>query len=144
MTALAKNRGDVGTALGATARMPIEAGETIYNGAIVCLDADGYVLPGADTAGFIFLGVAQEEMDNASGADGAEDVLVSIGGHLLTCVHAAGSQTQANVGDEATIEDDQTVDVAANTTNDIACGRILKVNSATEVVVMMYPFATQS
>ena len=144
MTALTQNRGDVGNQQGPLIRIPVEAGETIYKGGLVAIDADGYLMPAADTSGHIWVGVASEAADNSAGADGAVDCLVDIGGALINLTHAAGSQTQANVGDEVTVEDDQTVDVAANTTNDIACGRIIKLVSATVVTVKLYPFSTQS
>lgn len=144
MTALTANRGDIGNSPGPRVRIPVEAGEVIFRGAMVSIDADGFLMPSADTAGHIWVGVAQENVDNSAGADGAVDCLVDIGGALLTVTHAAGSQTQANVGDEVATEDDQSVDIPATTTNDIDCGRIIKVNSATEVVVALYPFSTQS
>lgn len=49
---------------------PVEAGETIYQGALVMVDTDGYLTTAVDTANCKVVGVADETVVN-SGADGA-------------------------------------------------------------------------
>lgn len=144
MTALAANRGDVGLDFGPTVRIGVVASDIIYRGALVSVNAAGFLKPAADAAGDIFVGVALEQADNSAGAAGDVDCLVGIGGGLITLAHTAGGQAQANIGDEVGTDDDQTVDAAAGLVNNIFCGRIIKVNSATSVVVALYPFSTQS
>jgi hypothetical protein len=102
--------------------IPVDGGSTIYGGALVAVNAAGYAVPGADTAGLIFTGVAIEQKDNAAGADGDLTVNVRRKG-LVKCVMGTAI-TQANVGDAVCLKDDQTVDLAANLTNDIAAGTI--------------------
>jgi hypothetical protein len=101
---------------------PVKANARIYKGGLVCADATGYALPGADVAGQVFLGVALEECDNTGGADGARSVRVQA--HGVFCFAKTGSIAQAQVGAALYIYDDQTVALAATTANDIACGRV--------------------
>jgi len=50
----------------------------IYNGALVMVNSDGYLIPAADTATCIFIGIAIEEGDNSSGSSGDKTVNVKI------------------------------------------------------------------
>ena len=60
--------------------LPVAASETIYEGALVCVDADGHAVNlAADTYNGEFAGVAVKDADNASGADGAIRVKVRRG-----------------------------------------------------------------
>lgn len=101
---------------------PVKAATRIYKGSLVCADATGYAVPGADTAGYTFFGVAIEDADNSSGAAGALSVRVQTSG--IFSFAKSGSITQASCGAQLCIVDDQTVGLAATTTNDIACGRL--------------------
>lgn len=88
----------------------------IYAGAIVVSDA-GYAKPGVKAENLVYLGRAEEQVDNsATGAkDGDKSVLVRRG-RAFQWANAAGNNaiTQADVGKPAYIFDDQTVtDVAA-------------------------------
>jgi hypothetical protein len=55
-------------------RRPVAADAVIFNGALIALDTDGFVVPLADTAGLISLGVARENVDNTDGDDGDETI----------------------------------------------------------------------
>lgn len=101
---------------------PVINADIIYGGAFVSVNAAGYAVPGADTAGQIFVGVAVERKDNSSGAAGALTVNVKRRGLFKATLGTA--ITQANVGDNVFLVDDQTVDLAGNCTNDIFCGII--------------------
>lgn len=120
---------------------PVNGTSKIYAGALVAVDADGYLVPGADTAGLIFQGVALEHKDNTSGADGALICVVHRRG-LIKCAIAAA--TQANVGDKVYLVDDETVGLAATTTNDIYCGIIAGYIDATHVWVDIEPAIHQA
>jgi hypothetical protein len=110
----------------------VAASTKIYAGSLVALNASGYAVPGADTASFKFLGVAHEYIDNSSGANGDKTVTVRRKG-----IHrfAAAGMAITNIGDAVYLVNDQTVGLAATTTNDIACGKIAEFISATEVGV---------
>ncbi len=88
---------------------PVEDNVHIYKGAIVVANTSGYALPGADTSGYRFLGIAAEEADNTvtGHSQGGIDVRVwEDGEHLLP----ATSITQAMVGQMMYLVDDATVD----------------------------------
>lgn len=102
--------------------IPVDDGDKIYAGSLVCVNADGYAVPGADTAGLIFMGVAREQADNTNGQDG--DINVTVRRRGLFKMAFATAISAANVGDNVFLADDQTVDLAANVTNDIFCGII--------------------
>ena len=89
----------------------VKAGVKIYAGAIVVSDA-GYAKPGVKAASLIYLGRAEEQVDNsaAGAADGDKSVLVRRG-RAFKWANAAGggAVTQAEVGSAAYILDDQTV-----------------------------------
>lgn len=107
----------------------VKTSSQIYAGALVMVAvADGLLIPAADTASCAFQGVALENV---------------LGDGTLTCrVRKTGvfkvvtsGLTQAAVGSMAYAVDDQTVALAATTTNDVPVGRIVKFDSATSVWV---------
>jgi len=131
MSALTKDRNTVRKD-GDYAAYPVKAGAKVYAGGIVCIDADGYALPGSDTAGLKFVGISRGYADNSGGADGALDVEVWRRGCFGL---AASGIARANVGDGVYVVDDQTVGLAAATANDVPCGRISEFVSSTSVFV---------
>lgn len=120
---------------------PVGASQKIYGGALVAVNAAGYLLPGADTAGLIFQGVSTEQKDNSSGSNGDLSCNVRRRG-LVKCVIASASQ--ANIGDNVFLVDDQTVGLAATTTNDIFCGIIAGYIDSTHVWVDIEPAIRQA
>lgn len=104
---------------------PLAADAVIFTGAMVCIDADGFAIPAADTAGISdVVGIATAKVDNTDGADGDVKVVVEYGGAFL--LDAAAGIDQTNLGRDAVVSDDQTVTDAAAATNDITVGRILE------------------
>ncbi len=123
MTALAADR--ITTPKGANRRRAYKMkGSTVcYTGGLVCIGADGYAIPAADTAGLRpCVGVAVAKADNSAGADGAIDVIVEYGGEFL--LNVGGGITVADVGAAAYVVDDQTVTDGGAATNDIYVGQI--------------------
>ncbi len=109
------------------------AAQTIYKGALVMNDATGYAVEGADTASCVFLGVARENKVIATTeSDGTTKIRTERRG-LHRFAFGAGNAAVTDVGTEVCITDDNTVDKAATTTNDIKCGKIAIVESATVV-----------
>jgi len=108
---------------------PVAAGAKIYAGSLVCVNADGFAVPAADTSGYVFVGVALEQMDNSAGANGAKSIRVRREGVFE---FDAASITQAMVGDPMYVVDDHTFDDAADPTNDIKVGLLVKFASATK------------
>lgn len=110
---------------------PVSAGETIYKGAMVCVDADGYLVAAADTAGYKFAGVAYEKKENTTakgyGSDGDLWCRVYTGGIFeLTCT----SIEQTMVGELMYVTDDDVVD--DQSTNWICAGRLVQYVSTTQ------------
>ena len=109
-------------------RYLLKASTTIYKGALVCLDTNGLAVPAADTASFIFVGVAYETATSA--ASGSTYVTVEKRGEYEMVTSGA---TQATTGKKVFASDDQTV--ATSTTNSIAVGYDGEFVSATKVRV---------
>lgn len=127
MTALSENR-YTKFRDGLITAHPVKAGARIYKGSLVCADATGYAVPGADTAGLIFLGVALEQADNADGANGAKTVRVQTQG--VFSFAKAGSIAQAQSGAALYVYDDQTVALVGTTAQDVLCGRLEAIDGA--------------
>ena len=118
------------------------ATEKVFGGAFVCVNAAGYALEGSDTAGLIFQGVAEEQVDNADGLDGALDIEVRRRGLFKAILDTA--ITIANVGDNVFLVDDQTVDLTANVTHNIFCGIIAGYIDTTHAWVDIEPAVRQA
>jgi len=131
MSGLTKDRNTVRKE-GQYASYPVKASAKIYAGSIVCLGSDGYALPGSDTAGLKFAGIARGYVDNSAGASGAQSVEVWRRGSFEL---SATGMAVANAGDAVYVVDDHTVGLAAQTANDVPCGRVSEFNSATSVYV---------
>ena len=112
----------------------------IPKGVLVCVNTSGYVTSGSDTASYLFAGVSYEQVDNSAGAAGDKEIRVEKTGEH-TFAFGAGNASQASVGKEVCITDNQTVDDAATTTNDIKCGVIAEVLSASLVRVRIDNYA---
>jgi hypothetical protein len=107
-------------------------GATIYQGGLVAVNAAGYAKAAAATDTRV-IGVAEETKTN-SGADGAASVRVRRGAFKL--VNKAGDLvTQALLGANCYVEDDQTVRLTA--TASIVAGKVLAVESD-GVIVEIY------
>ncbi len=106
----------------------------IPKGVLACINTSGYVTNGADTASFLFAGVSYECVDNSAGSAGDKEIRIDKTGEH-TFAFGAGNASQASVGKEVCITDNQTVDDAATTTNDAKCGVIAEVISASQVRV---------
>jgi len=103
------------------------------------VNAAGYAVNATDTAIERVVGVASAEADNTGGADGASDVTVwTDGAHTFV---SAFSATIANVGDKVYAVDNQTVDLAATTTNDVLVGVVVGVLSTSAVRVKLTSYS---
>lgn len=110
--------------------VPVNSGSVIYAGALVVREAAADVaVPGADTASCVFLGVAVDELDNTSGADGS---VTSTAAARAVRVDRKGpwafaiSGSTPKRGDSAYIVDDNTVALVGTPTNDILVGKFLR------------------
>jgi len=105
-----------------------KASTTIYGGTLVNTDdTTGKAEPATDASGKHFAGIANDHVV----ADDAHMELRRKGVYSMVCASADATWRQA----EVCIVDSQTVALAATTTADIKCGRVVEVVSATEVRV---------
>lgn len=107
---------------------PVAAATTIYAGTLTMRDASGNLKNGADTASHIFAGLAKEYKDNSSGAAG--DLLAQVEKKGVYKFAKSGTITIADLGKTVYLVDNQTVALAATTTNQIACGKIVDVEGS--------------
>ncbi|PKN05523.1 MAG: hypothetical protein CVU74_01265 [Deltaproteobacteria bacterium HGW-Deltaproteobacteria-9] len=122
--------------------VPVAAATKIFAGAWACVNAAGFLVPGADTAALIFQGISRAYVDNSLGSNGDLTGLVLRRGLVkATLGHAI---TQANVGDNVFLVDDETVDLTANTTNDIFCGVIAEYIDSTHAFIDIEPAIRQA
>ena len=107
----------------------VAASTKIEAGKMVAVNATGYAVEASDTAGIIVVGVAEETIDNSAGSDGDLSVLVQRGQAFKMKNSGTTAITQAAVGSNVVVEDDETVTTAAGATNDITAGKCLGVES---------------
>lgn len=125
---------------GAIYEYPMVASDIIYKGALVSINSAGYALPAGDNSGDVgVVGIALEQADNSSGSAGDISVKV-LSGIVIKSLATAADVGQTSVGVKATVSDDQTVDIAANTTNDVTAGMITKYVSSSAVDLYIAPF----
>lgn len=90
-------------------QVPVAAGVLIPAGTIVCANAVGYAEPGSADASQIYLGRADDMVDNRAGVDGALMVLVRRGKAYQWANDSTDAVTQASVGRDCFVSDNQTV-----------------------------------
>ena len=128
---------DTETRDGRIGSYPMAAAE-IFLGTLVTLNASGYATPGADTAAFVFAGIATEGIDNSDGSAGDLDIEVWTSG----CYRLTGSGFAiTDVGQPVFLIDDSTVGLSDNASVDqhIRVGTIAEYISATEAWVRIEP-----
>ena len=125
-TALSDNR-DTWERSGEDVTMLVASGSVIYAGSMVCENGSARAVPAADTAGYAVIGCAQSKVDN-SGVNYLATKTVTVRRGVFLWVNG-DSFTDANVGDLAYVEDDQTVQTGASATHDVVAGVIIDVDS---------------
>lgn len=111
--------------------------DVVYDGSLVTVDTTGYAVAGQAVAGYRFVGVADRQVDNASGTAGDKKVLVWKRGEFLFDYY--GTATQADVGKRLFLRDDATVCVDRQTGN-IIVGELRGIESSgTKVWVDIQP-----
>ena len=111
--------------------LPVKAGIRIFLNAIICTDANGLAVPGANTPGLRPQGVAWKPFDNTTGNDGTlGDTFNGFGATRYVEVDSRGEWEFAftgvvpKPGDIAFIVDDNTVSTV--TTNSIQIGKFTR------------------
>lgn len=107
----------------------------ILEGALVSVNSSGYATNATDAANDVFVGVADQTVDNSAGSAGDKEIQVRIGETVEVVANFSAAQT--NVTDQVYALDNQTVDLAANLTNDVLVGRIVEVVSSSKLRVAL-------
>jgi hypothetical protein len=132
MAALAADRTTPQRA-GTELELPVAAATKIYAGAIVAMNASGgaagYATKGATATVLRGVGVAVEQADNSAGAAG--DIRVKVRrGTWRFLNSASGDQiTQADIGNDCYIVDDQTVAKTNGTNTRSVAGKVQDVDA---------------
>ena len=114
--------------------LKIEAGETILGGIMVNTDADGFATAATDTAAHRCRGVSKRKYENTAGADGDELAEVDVG-IFAFATGGANPVLQTDEGELCYVLDNQTVSLAAGTTNSVIAGKVVRYVSSSEVWV---------
>lgn len=112
----------------------------IYKDSIVCLNASGYAVAGADTSGYTFVGFAYEDIDNtlAGHTAGGKTIRVYTD-RIFKAVPFTGTATQATVGQPVFVSDSATLAAQGSVSNNVAVGLCVAFNSATSIDVLVFP-----
>ena len=106
--------------------LPVKGATTIYQGAIVAVDANGYAIPGKKAADLKAAGRAEETVEN-KGADGEAFIRVARGVFVFNNTATTSNKIgAAHVLKPCYIEDDQTVTALA--TGASAAGLVVRVD----------------
>jgi hypothetical protein len=131
------NQNAYGTAISADRSTPEMAGKnisilaasnTFYAGAMLCENGSATAVPAADASGYVCIGKNRTYLDN-TGANYSATARVEAQRGVFRWVNG-GSFTDANIGDLAYVEDDQTVTTAASATYDVIAGVIVDVDAS--------------
>lgn len=104
-------------------RYPVAAAADIFKGAVVAVNAAGFLVPASDTAAERVVGVATARLDNTEGAAGDGFVIAT---RTIVQIPTSGASVldQTDVGRDAFVLDDNTAVKAAGTTNNIIAGEV--------------------
>lgn len=111
-------------------RFPVLAGQKIFQGALVAINASGFARKGATATALKGVGVSLQFADNTAGADGALTVDVERGAWCFANSAAGDQITQADIGATAFIVDDQTVAKTNGSSTRSPAGVIVDVDAA--------------
>lgn len=142
MTAQAADRKNVTAAGSGRERSGLVAGSTkIYKGSIIAKNTSGYLVPAADTVGLRVVGVAQEQVDNSSGSDGALSIkyLTDVSVKVNNDGSSAVAQANLYMG-PVFIKDDNTVQ--ASSANGVVAGIAESIESDGTIMVFIAPEET--
>lgn len=116
--------------------LPVKGNTTIYQGALVALDANGYAIPGKKAAGLTAAGRAEETVEN-KGGDGELVIRVARGVFVFANTATTSNEiSAAHVLKPCYIEDDQTVTALA--TGASAAGLVVRVDESGVAVEIGY------
>jgi hypothetical protein len=115
-------------------KVPVAASTTIEAGDFVCFDGStGGAVPGDDTGGYLFAGIATHGVDNSAGDLGDKEVEIIVSGLFLLV--GDGNFAITDNGATAYISDAQEAAPVAQVSNNVVLGIVKKYVSSTSVWV---------
>jgi len=109
MTALADNRLDSKKMIGSQNIAPVAANAVIHVGAMVAINASGYLIQASTSTTLTVVGVAAEAVDNTGGANGDLTCRFDRGNFVMKNSTAGDALSLTDVGAVVFAVDDQTV-----------------------------------
>ncbi len=112
-------------------QFPMLADEVVFANALVCTDADGFLVDATDAAGVKCVGIAKADAANDAAEAEDGDVSATVLSQLTVAFAiASGSDLdESNYGDAVYLADNQTVGLEADTTNAVFVGTLEKIVS---------------
>lgn len=89
--------------------LAVKADAVIHAGLMVCVDATGYAIEAKADADLIYMGRAEEFIDNTGGTDGSAQITVRNNSAFLYENSSTDPVTQVSIGQVCFIQDGQTV-----------------------------------
>lgn len=108
---------------------PVAAATRIWAGAIVCINASGYAVPGATATTLKAAGVAEVRADNSAGAAGDIRVPTRKGVFRFANSSSGDAIALTDIGATCFIVDDQTVAKTNGTNTRSAAGTVVDVDA---------------
>lgn len=107
---------------------PVKAATKVYAGALVCLDANGWAVPGATATTLKAVGRADAQADNSSGANG--DLIVPVKRGVFRFKNSGADPIDRTyIGATAYIVDDETVAATNGVNTRSAAGKIIDLDA---------------
>jgi hypothetical protein len=108
VAALTKDRNTAAKSTERLIALKAAAGARLYLGALISVNPAGFAVPAENSGNQRFIGVAQESLDNTTGADGEKRLRVQKGVFRFAN-STVNPIAQEHIGAVAFVEDDQTV-----------------------------------
>lgn len=128
MTALTRDRNTI-RRNGDQVEPLVAATTRIYAGAIVCIGAGGYAVPGSTSTTLKAVGVAEHRADNTAGGAGDIRVRCRKGPHRFANSAAGDAIALTDVGADCYIVDDQTVAKTSGSNTRSVAGKVFDVDA---------------
>jgi hypothetical protein len=110
-------------------RGPVAAAVVCYEGGIAVRDTAGDIKPGVTATGLVAVGMFTARADNSAGLAGAIEANYRVGIFLFNNSASADLITNAEIGDDCYIVDDQTVAKTSATNTRSVAGKIVDVDA---------------
>ena len=109
--------------------LPVKGATKIFAGSLVAVDTTGFAVRGTTSTTLKAVGRAEEQVDNTTGADGAQRITVSTGIFRFANSAAGDLITLAAIDSPCYMVDDQTVALTNGTNTRVQAGIVRDVDA---------------